>query len=368
MKNTFATAAFRFLNALGLRHWLWILPLTTAGATDYTIHPDAIIRDHEGNPIHANSGDIVSSGDTWYWFGEDMTDYTFPSATPGSVQWYAEFKGVNCYKSKDLVHWAFANVVLKKQPSGEVGPNREVSRPHVAWNVKTRKWVMLYHAENLLYDENMVGIATSDAIDGDYTFIKKFRPGGERSLDLGVYQEGEDCYILYSWANTGQRIDKLTPDYMEVAANVFSIKEQGEAPVIIKREGVYYWVNSELTGWDPNANFYRTATSLAGPWSRKQPLAPESNNTYGSQVFELIQVEELEVNGARGGCIYVGDLFDLKHFANSKTLWLPVEFTTDNHMILKRRDSWKLGVTGPAGKALSNSPGLPAHSPTAVRQ
>ena len=39
-----------------------------------------------------------------------------------------------------------------------------------------------------------------------------------------------------------------------------------------------------------------------------------------------------------GGCINVGDLFDLKHFANSKTLWLPVEFTADNHMLLKKRD------------------------------
>ena len=307
-------------------------------------------------PIHANSGDIIRSGDTWYWFGEDMTEYTWPSATPGSVQWYAEFKGVNCYKSKDLVHWTFSNVVLKKQPAGKVGPNREVSRPHVVWNAKTKKWVMLYHAENLLYDENRVGIATCDTIDGDYTFIKTFRPGGERSLDLGVYQEGEDCYIVYSWANSGQRIDKLTPDYMEVAANVFSIKEQGEAPVIIKREGVYYWVNSELTGWDPNPNFYRTATSLAGPWSKKQPLAPDSNNTYGSQVFEVIQADDFEINGVRGGCIFVGDLFDLKHFANSKTLWLPVEFTAGNHMALKKRDSWKLRVTGPASTSSSTSP------------
>lgn len=311
------------------------------------IIPGKQIFDMSGKPIHSNSGDILKSGKYWYWFGEDDSEYTWPCTIPGASQWYADFNHVSCYRSVDLVNWEFRGNVLSKEKSEVeyLGNIRyEVSRPHVVWNAKTKKWIMYYHAEDITYTENMVGVAVCDSIDGKYKFVKKYRPNSMHSLDMGLYKEGNDCYIIYSNYNKRVSIDKLTDDYLEVSHNVVTINEPGEAPVIFKRKNVYFLVNSQLSGWSPNANYYRTAKSLSGPWSEKMGLAPNSTNTYGSQVFEIIQVDEGKVDGEMPGYIYIGDLFDLKNFANCKTLWLPLKFSSDSVACIDWRDSLSIQI------------------------
>ena len=313
-----------------------------AFAAEITINPDSVTRDISGAPVHANCGDIVKAPDGYYyWFGEDQRKYIFPEKAPHCI-WFAQFENISCYRSQDLKHWEFRNNCLTRQPAGDLGPNRLVERPKVVWNAKSKKWVMLCHFENDQFDENTIGIATCDTIDGNYTYVKKFAPRGNHSFDFGAYQEGEECYILYSKDNGTLTIDRLTPDYMDVAENMSTAGTSGEAPTMTKKDGVYFFLYSQVTGWAPNANKYRTATSLRGPWSEARDLVPGSTNTWGSQVFHVITLEGGSVNKTSPGYIYVGDRYDLSDFSKSTTLWLPLAFSGSNQVSLPWTNSWSV--------------------------
>ncbi|KAE8441095.1 hypothetical protein EG329_005890 [Mollisiaceae sp. DMI_Dod_QoI] len=79
--------------------------------------------------MQAHGGGIVEVSGTYYLIGENKLG--------GS-----SFQSVNCYLSTDLVSWTFVNKILTLQPSGDLGPNRVVERPHVMYNDKTGKWVL----------------------------------------------------------------------------------------------------------------------------------------------------------------------------------------------------------------------------------
>lgn len=319
---------------------LWSAQLAYA---QQTIQSGAVVYDNTGARVYAGSGDIFKSGEFYYWFGEDYQKYSYPGSGPS--EYYVQFENVKCYRSADLKNWEFRNNVLTRQPSGDLGTNREVSRPKVVYNAATAKWVMLWHFENDYYNENMIGLATSDAIDGDYTYVKKFYPRGNYSFDFSVYQEGADCYIIYSKNNGYLTIDKLTPDYMDVESPVATdITTNGEAPTMFKRGSIYYLLYSQLSGWAPNANKYRTASSLAGPWSEEKDLAPSSSDTFSSQVFEVITVADGSVNGVSPGYIFVGDMFDVSNLPTSKSLWLPLTIGADNELSLNYVDAWTVDV------------------------
>ncbi len=55
-----------------------------------------------------------------------------------------------------------------------------------------------------------------------------------------------------------------------------------ESGAIVHYNGLYYAIGSWLTGWNPNPNHYATATSLAGPWSEFNDIAPPEAKSYGS--------------------------------------------------------------------------------------
>lgn len=64
----------------------------------------------------------------------------------------------------------------------------------------------------------------------------------------------------------------------------------GESPAMFKKDGTYFFLFSNLTSWEKNDNFYFTAPSVKGPWTRQGLFAPEGSLTYNSQttfVFPL---------------------------------------------------------------------------------
>lgn len=90
--------------------------------------------------MQAHGGGIVEVSGTYYLIGENKLG--------GSA-----FQSINCYSSTDLVSWTFVNKILTLQPSGDLGPNRVVERPHVMYNDKTGKWVLWMHIDSSDYGE-----------------------------------------------------------------------------------------------------------------------------------------------------------------------------------------------------------------------
>lgn len=137
-----------------------------------------------GRHIQAHGAGFLKEGDTYYMFGEDKTKGTF-------------FHNVNVYSSKNLVEWTFENAVLSRTATGELGPERIVERPKVIYNKLTRTYVMYMHIDNPDYSEARVGVATSRSIAGQYAYKGSFRPLGNESRDIGLFQDDDEtAYLL----------------------------------------------------------------------------------------------------------------------------------------------------------------------------
>ncbi|KAK7397899.1 hypothetical protein QQX98_012734 [Neonectria punicea] len=83
------------------------------------------------------------------------------------------------------------------------------------------------------------------------------------------------------------------------------------------------------------------ATSIDGDWTGLNPIAPESNDTYGSQnSFELV------IDGSKTPAyIYMGDAWLSRGSDASNYLWLPMSVETDPPSVtLEYHSMWKVDV------------------------
>ncbi|KAF2831882.1 galactan 1,3-beta-galactosidase [Ophiobolus disseminans] len=257
-----------------------------------------------GQHIQAHGGGILKVGEKWYWVGEDKTNGT-------------AFTNINCYSSSNLVEWNYEGALLTRTSSGDTGPSRVIERPKVMFNKKTNKYVLWMHIDSSNYGEAKIGVATGDSVCGKYTYVRSERPLGFESRDSGVYVDDDGKgYLLTEDRRNGLRINALSDDYLTITSNVYTWKEKYESPAIAKKGGVYFMFASQLTGWDPNDNYYSTSTSLSGPWSGWKKFADSGSNTYASQTTYILPVGD--------GFMYMGDRWISSNLMRSTYIWLPL--------------------------------------------
>jgi hypothetical protein len=311
-----------------------LFPLAGAGAGDW-IRPGEVWPDTDGRPIQAHGGGILAEGGLFYWFGEDRTPGLDPSR-----------RYVACYASADLVHWRFRRRVLALGDVEGLGPTRILERPKVYHNAATGAYVMYFHVDGPVpgvpgdYGAARVGVAVSPTVDGDYCFLRSFRPLGHESRDIGQFVDDDGkAYLLFEDRPFGFRIAALSPDYLSVEREVCLVREHLEGCAIARVGGLYYVVGSQLTGWKPNANKYATATRLEGPWSPFRDIAPPGVNTYGSQSGFL-----LRLSGASGtAVIFVGDLWRPQDLSDSRYFWMPLR-VRDGALALPPPRAWRMDL------------------------
>lgn len=90
---------------------------------------------------------------------------------------------------------------------------------------------------------------------------------------------------------------------------------------------------SQLTGWDPNDNYYSTATSLSGPWSGWKKFADSGSNTYASQTTFVLPVGD--------NFMYMGDRWVSSNLMRSTYIWLPLTISGTT-ATLKNAVNWIL--------------------------
>ncbi|RDW67629.1 glycoside hydrolase family 43 protein [Coleophoma cylindrospora] len=257
--------------------------------------------------IQAHGGGIVEVDSVFYWMGENKLN--------GSA-----FQSINCYSSTDLVQWTFVNEVLTLQASGDLGPNRVVERPHAMYNDATGKYVLWMHIDSSSYGEARAGVAISDTICGDYTYLNASQPLGFQSRDLNVFKDTDGTgYLLTEDRVNGLRIDLLSDDYLSVVSPTHLYVEDYEAPAIYKSGDTYFMFASYLSGWSPNDNQYCTATNLSGPWSNWTNFATAGSNTYNSQTAAVVSIN--------GVVMYMGDRWHSTNLMTSTYIWLPLEIS-----------------------------------------
>src|ERR1017187_4273688 len=208
-----------------------------------TIHPGDVWPDDRGQHVQAHGGGIVKVGDAWYWFGEDRSQGLDPAR-----------RYVSCYSSNDLAHWTFRNQVMKQADPGDLGARFVLERPKVFYNAKTKKYVMYMHIDDARYALARVGVAVSDTVDGDYRYLRSFRPLGQESRDIGQFidDDGSAYLIFEDRPAKGFHIAKLSDDYLNVEKDVCLLDAPLEGGAVVHYKGLYYALGSALTGWNPN--------------------------------------------------------------------------------------------------------------------
>lgn len=101
---------------------------------------------------------------------------------------------------------------------------------------------------------------------------------------------------------------------------------------------------SQLTGWNPNDNYYATATSLSGPWSGWKKFADSGSNTYASQTTFVLPVGD--------SFVYMGDRWVSDNLMRSTYIWLPLTISGTT-ATLKNSVNW---IVNPSTGASSAGP------------
>jgi hypothetical protein len=99
---------------------------------------------------------------------------------------------------------------------------------------------------------------------------------------------------------------------------------------------------SQLTGWNPNDNYYATATSLSGPWSAWQKFADSGSNTYSSQTTFVLPVGD--------NFMYMGDRWVSDNLMRSTYVWLPLTISGTT-ATLKNSVNWVINPSTGASSA-----------------
>ncbi len=321
----------RVKNRFGMVWILYcLLPATVVQAQQPSvIRPGELWPDSQGRHVQAHGGGIIKINNTYYWYGEER-----------SQGLDSNLRYVSCYSSPDLVRWTFRGDVLKATDPENLGRRWVLERPKVYYNAKTKKYVMYFHLDNASYKLARVGIAVSDKPDGNFTYVKSFRPLDHESRDIGQFIDDDGtAYLVFEDRPFGFRIAKLSDDYMNVEKEMSLVKEHMEGGAIVHYKGLYYAIGSALTGWRANPNKYATAPSLEGPWSEFKDIAPPEKNTYGAQSTMLIKV----TGKASTTIIFMGDIWKPKTQWESRYLWMPLEIG-EGRLWLPEPKPWKLDV------------------------
>lgn len=310
------------------------------------IHSGVAWYDQNGATVSAHGAGIIKEGGRYYLFGEFKQDH-------GNA-----FAGFSCYSSADLANWTFETMALPVQPDGRLGPDRVGERPKVMKCPKTGEFVMFMHTDDARYKDPAVGYATSPTINGTYTFRGPLLFDGKpvKKWDMGVFQDDDGAGYLITH---GGNLYRLADDYRSVTGQIVKDMTKGcEAPAIFKREGRYYWLGSNLTGWERNDNDCFTATSLAGPWEKQGHFAPAGTLTWNSQTTFVLPV----VGSEATTWMFMGDRW-AHPFQNSAAtyVWQPLQFDAAGKISLPEfRPSWTVDVkTGrwspvePAGRIVA---------------
>jgi beta-xylosidase len=352
---------------------------------DKQFSPGEIWKDNTGTPINAHGGGILFHNGVYYWYGEHKTS--------GKLGNTAQI-GVGCYSSSDLYNWKNEGIALKVNETdslNDIAKGCVLERPKVIYNVKTKKFVMWFHLElkDKGYYASRSGVAISDQPTGPFTFLKSFRPnagywpvnvqschkrpvsaavkdsycggkgclpapvdsvnllgrdfkGGQMARDMNLFvdDDGSAYHIYSSEENSTLHISKLTDDYLSYSGQYFRvfIGRYMEGATMFKRNGKYYIIASDCTGWNPNAARSAVADHIFGNWTElgNPAIGKDSELTFHSQSTFVLKVE-----GKKDCFIFMGDRWNPGNAIDGRYIWLPVTFEGDAPK-LYWKDTWSL--------------------------
>ncbi len=299
------------------------------------IEPGGFWPDTEGNHINAHGGGFYHEDGTYYWVGEAREGWA-------SI-------GINLYRSNDLYNWEHvANILPTVDEEGhDLEEGCIMERPKLVYNEETGRYVLWFHLElkGEGYGSALVGVASSDTIEGPYQYHHSFRPNGHDSRDMTVYRKPDGtAYLVYaSDVNFDLRVAQLTEDYLGVTErDELLFRRHREAPALFPYNGRLYLLTSACTGWNPNAPQLHVADSIWGPWEH---LGNPGRGEGAGTTFYSQSTYVIPVAGKEDAFIYVGNRWRPGRLNTSPHVWLPIDLpdgANEEHPTFRWHDAWDL--------------------------
>jgi|GEM_PF-5199920 len=311
------------------------------------IEPGKMIYDSNGDRMQCHSGGICKVGSRYYMYGEDIRNYCMNAPYT--------FSNISCWSTSDLSSWTFErNVITHDQMVSWEKDGWVIARPHVIYNSKNKEYVMI--AKFLKEDASDCRLAcfTSTTPAGNFIF-KNYMPCPDQ-VDAGKYVGGDgtifkdtDGKVYFAGTSIFNDfhvwIYQLDSDYYKlVEGTKVDTDLQIEGIDFIERNGTYYLIASDLTGYANNDNFYYTASRITGPWLNKTYIC---NPFTGTKTYESQHFKTLPIVGSEGTVyIFCSDAWanatnDAAFRADSRLLFLPMEFQGTS-IVVNWRNQWKL--------------------------
>lgn len=322
------------------------------------------LPDTDGKHVNAHGGNILKVDSVYYWYGESRGD---------SIAGFRQY-GVACYTSSDLRNWQNRGLVF--ETSSQVGSPVEsgclMERPKVVYCPATGRYVMWFHHElkDRGYAAAQAAVATADNPLGPFHFSHSGRvnPGiyplnmpqtdaayntslewwtpewraeiergmfVERDLESGqmardqtifIDTDGKAYHVYSSEDNLTLQIAELDSTYEKHTGRYIRIFPGGhnEAPALFRHGGKYWMVTSGCTGWDPNEARLLCADSVMGEWTQlPNPCRGENAaRTFNGQSAYIY-------SDGQGGFTFMADIWRPKNLADSRHIWLPIQFDAD---------------------------------------
>ena len=161
-----------------------------------------------------------------------------------------------------------------------------------------------------------------------------------RDMQLFVDDDGRAYQLAASEENSTLHIAELNEDYTDYTGRYVRafVNRYMEAPAVFKKDGLYWFMGSDCTGWLPNAARSAVAPSIWGPWTELgNPCEGEdAETTFHSQSTYI-----LPMAGCPDKFIYMGDRWNPKDAQDGRYIWLPITFE-EGRFIIRWQDSWEL--------------------------
>ena len=340
------------------------------------IEPGAVWSDTAGRPINAHGGGLLHHRGTYYRYGEVKQGRTYlPKVNKAWGGTRVLAGGISCYSSADLGTWKNEGVVLPsvaEEPDHDLACENVIERPKVIYNARIEKFVLWFHWDLPDFSAAFSGVAVSDSPTGPFTYVRSFRPNAgkppvnaperepaagpgdaflrdrargqmARDKNLFVDDDGKAYQFYASEDNQTMHVSELSGAYLQPTGKYARIVvgRSMEAPAVFKRDGKYYRIASDCTGWEPNTARSAVAENIFGPWTELgNPCRGEGAElTFGCQSADV-----LPVAGAPGRFIAVFDQWKKWDLEDSRYVWLPLAFDPEGRPLVEWRNRWSLST------------------------
>ena len=306
-----------------------------------TIFSGVVWKDDMGNDVEMHGLGVLEpqfhpqGQDGKYFFvgSSKKTRFDCPDKNfPNYSAWLSS--GINLYSTYDLESWHFERQIFTNKSITTPIPSSEehiyrIERPKLLYNAPTRKYVLYFHLDSPHFKMGMVAVATSPTIDGDYAYVRGYRPDGLISFDMTLYMDhGGAAYLVRSVRNTFVGISQLTTDFLNTTG-IISKGSKFEGQTIWKdpRGQGYYMLGSHLSGWNANEAIlsHTEQSSLHGAEWKVLGNPSFSSSTFNSQSTFVLPYQ----HPSSGKMLYIfmadrWNYADRGSVGNASYVWLPM--------------------------------------------